>query len=53
MIMTSALEQCDQIARLFVQNLAIYSNENWPNSNSICQRRLNFLEVLNKPSKHC
>ena len=35
--------QCDQMARLFVQYLAIYSNENVPKSKNISQIRFKIL----------
>ena len=31
--MSFAHVQCDQMARLFAQYLAIYNNEKWPNGN--------------------
>ena len=37
--------QCDQMARLFLQYLAIYNNENLPNSKNISKIRFKSLQV--------
>ena len=46
-------KQCDQVARLFFQFLAVESNENLPLWRNVCQSSLEFCQVLNKPSKDC
>ena len=42
--------QSDQMARLFVQHLAVYNSDNWPKSINFLQTLVqNFGKVLNKP----
>ena len=43
--------QCDTMVRLFIQYLAVYIKENWPNSNNISQIRFEFFQLLNEPLK--
>ena len=45
-------DQCDKMARLLVQYLADYSNENLPNSILFCQSRFKLLQSLNNPSRN-
>ena len=46
-------DQCDQMARIFLQYLDIYSNENLPNSVKNCQSRLIFCQALNYTLQTC
>ena len=47
-------DQCDQMVRLFLQYLFIYSNENQPNGiQNLSKRVSNFCQILNMPSKCC
>ena len=39
--------QCDHMESLFVQDLAIYDNENLPNSNDIAKVGSKFCRILN------
>ena len=43
--------QCDQMAWLFDQHLAIYNNENLPNSKNIAIESSKICQILNTPSK--
>ena len=36
-------EQCDQMAKLLLQYVAIYSNKNWHNSPKNCQSRFKIM----------
>ena len=40
--------QCDQMARLFIPNLAIYINENWLNGIKITKEGPTFCQIQNK-----
>ena len=46
-------EQCDQMARLIFQNLAICKNHNLPNSLKCAKIGSKFWQMLSIPSKHC
>ena len=44
-------DQCDHMARLFVQYLPIYSNQICPISTAFYQSGLNIFQTPNTPSK--
>ena len=49
--MSFAHVQCDQMARLFAQYLAIYNNEKWPNGNFSSMFIYNFDKKSSKRAK--
>ena len=46
-------DQGDQMTRLFIQSLAIYHNENLPNSIKIAKVGAQFCQTLSKPLQNC
>ena len=44
--------QCDPMARLFIQNLAIYVNDSWLNGIKITNEGPTFCQIQNKITKY-